>query len=76
MILCLISFIYCDTKRHKVKFKRGELYINSPVRIKNKNATINPINNNDKSFQYVAAITLSYEDIKHMQIEYQELNLL
>ena len=41
-------------------------YINSPVRIKNKNATINPINNDDKSFQYLAAITLSYEDIEHM----------
>ena len=37
----------------------------SPNRIKNKKATINPINNKDhKCFQYAVTVTLNHEDIK------------
>ena len=39
--------------------------IYSPDWIKNKRATINPINKKDnKSFQYAVTVTLNYEEIK------------
>ena len=42
----------------------GGSYIDSPDWIKNKKATINPINKQDKSFQYAVTVTLNYEEIK------------
>ena len=51
-----------------INFKRGRTYINSPDWIKNKKATINPINKKDnKCFQYANAfktVTLDYEEIR------------
>ena len=41
-------------KCHKVSFKRGGSYIDSPDWIKKKKATINPKNTDDKCFQYAA----------------------
>ena len=42
---------------NKIGFSRGGSYIDSPKWLKNKNATINPKNNDDKCFQY--ALTVS-----------------
>ena len=48
--------------------------IDSPDWIKNKKATINPINKKDnRCFQYAITIALSYEEIKN---DPQKLNLL
>ena len=49
-------------KCNKVNFRRGGSYIDSPDWIKK--ATINPKNTDDKCFQYAAAVTLNYEEIK------------
>ena len=46
---------------NKVSFSRGESYIDS---LKNKKATINPKNNDDKCFQYALIVALNYEKIK------------
>ena len=53
-------------KCHKVNLNRGGLYIDW---IKNKNATINPINKKDnKCFQYAITVGLNYEEIgKHAE---------
>ena len=52
-------------KCHKINLNRGGSYIDSPDWIKNKKATINPINKKDnKCFQYALTITLNYEEIK------------
>ena len=51
-------------KCHKTNFKRSRSNIESPDCIKNKKATINPINNkNNKYFQYAATFALNYEKI-------------
>ena len=47
MILFLIQF---NCKYHKVNFKCGGSYIDSPDWIKKKKATINPKNTDDKCF--------------------------
>ena len=54
-------------KCHKISFKRGGSSIDSPDWIKNKKATINPINKKDnKYFQYSITATLEHEEIgKH-----------
>ena len=54
--------MYC--KCHKVNFKRVGSYLVSPDCIKNKKATINPKNEDDKCFQYVTTVALNYEEIK------------
>ena len=47
-------------KCHKINSNRSGSYIDSPDWIKNKKATINPINKKDsKCFQYVVAVELS-----------------
>ena len=43
---------------------RGGSYIDSPTWLKNKKATVNPKNNDDKCFQYAAAFALNHEHIK------------
>ena len=49
---------------HKINPNRGGLYIDSPDWIKNKKATINPINKKDnKCFQYAATVVLNHEEI-------------
>ena len=48
-------------KCHKVNPNHGGSYIDSPDQIKNRKATINPIN---KCFQYVLIAVLNREEIK------------
>ena len=48
-------------KCHKVNFYCGGSNIDSPDWIKKKKATINPKNEDDKYFQYAAAVALNYE---------------
>ena len=41
-----------------------DLYIDPPDWMKNKKATINPINKKEKCFQYAITVVLNYEEIK------------
>ena len=53
---------------HKVDLKRSGSYIETPEWIKNKGATINSQNDDDKWFQYASTIALNYDEIeKHHQ---------
>ena len=47
---------------HKVNFRRGGSYIDSPDWIKMKKATINPKKKNAKCFQYAVTVDLNYEE--------------
>ena len=47
---------------HKVNFKRCGSYIDSPDWIKDKKATINPQNEDDKCFHYAATVALNYKE--------------
>ena len=51
-------------KLHKISLNRGGSYIDSPKWLKNKKATINPKNNDDKCFQYALTVALNHEQIK------------
>ena len=59
--LSLIMFIYC--KCHKINPNRGRSYVGSSELIKNKKATISPINKKYKYFQYVLTVALNYKQI-------------
>ena len=55
---------------HKVSLNRGGSYIVSPKWLKNKKATINLKNKDDKCFQYALTVALNYEQIfKNPQYE-------
>ena len=63
------DFIFDSVQRlchicHKINFKHGASYIDSPDRIKKKKATINPKKTDDKCFQYSVAVALNYEEIE------------
>ena len=45
---------------HKISLKRGKSYIKCPEWLRNKEATINPKNNNDNCFQYALTIALNH----------------
>ena len=49
---------------NKVTLSRGGSYIDSPKWVKNKKATINPKNKDDKCFQYALTVALNYEQIE------------
>ena len=49
---------------NKVSLSRGGSYIDFPKWLKNKKATINPKNKDDKCFQYALTIAPNYEKIK------------
>ena len=51
-------------KCHKINFKLGGSYIDSPGWIEKKKATINPNNEDDKCFQYATTVALNHEEIK------------
>ena len=57
-----VDILYYDLD--KISPNCGGSYIDSPKWLKNKKATINPKNNDDKCFQYVITIVLNYEQIK------------
>ena len=48
-----------------ISLSRGGSYINSPHWLKNKKATINLKNNDDKCFQYASTVALNYQKIKN-----------
>ena len=48
---------------HKTSLNRSVL--NCPKWLKNKKATINPKNNDDKCFQYAVTVVLNYQNIKN-----------
>ena len=50
---------------NKISLSRGGSYIDFPKWIKNKKATINPKNNEDKCFQYALTVALNYQEIKN-----------
>ena len=50
-------------KLHKISLNTGGSYIYSPKWLKNKKATINPKNNDDKCFQYALTVALNHEQI-------------
>ena len=47
---------------HKLNFKCGWSYIDSPDWIKSKNAIVNPKNEDDKCLQYATTVALNYEE--------------
>ena len=47
-----------------MSLNRGDSYIDSPKWLKNKKATINPNNIDDKCFQYDLTVALIYQSIK------------
>ena len=49
-------------KCHKVNFKRGNSYLDSPDWIKK--AKLNSENTDNKCFQYAANVALNYEEIE------------
>ena len=56
-----IDVLYCNL--NKVSLSKGGLYIDFPKWLKNKKATINPKNNDDKCFQSALTAALNYEKI-------------
>ena len=50
---------------HKISLKSGKSYEDSPKWLKNKKATINPKDNDDKYFQYAIIAALNHEKIKN-----------
>ena len=53
-----------DYNLNKISLSRGGSYIHSPKWLKDKKATINPKNNDDKCFQYAITVALNHEQIK------------
>ena len=51
-----VNMLYYDL--NKINLNRGGSYIDSPEWIKNKKATINPNNNDNKCFQYALTVAL------------------
>ena len=49
----------------KISLKRGGSYVDSSKWQKNKKATINPKNNDDKCFQYALTVASKYQNIKN-----------
>ena len=57
-----VDALYYDL--NKISLSRGGSYINSPEWLRNKKATMNPKNSDDKFFQYALTVALNYEQIK------------
>ena len=57
-----VDALYYDL--NKISFSKGRSYIDSSESLKNKKATINPKNNDDKCFQYALTLALNHEQIK------------
>ena len=61
-----VQLLYC--KCYKIYPNHGRSYIDSPDSIKNKKATINPINKKDnKCFQQAITVILNYKIKKDLQ---------
>ena len=59
----------------KISLNRGGSYTDSPNWLKNKKATINPKNNNDKCFKYAITGVLNHKSIVKDQQEISKINL-
>ena len=57
-----VDVLYYDL--NKVSLNRGKSYTESPEWLKNKKATINPKNNDNRCFQYALNVALNHEQIK------------
>ena len=57
-----VNFLYYDF--NKISLNRGGSYTDSPKWLKDKKSTINPINNDDKCFQYAATLALNLDKIR------------
>ena len=57
-----VNFLYYDF--NKISISRGGSYIDSPKWLKDKKSTINPINNDDKCFQYAVTLALNLDKIR------------
>ena len=57
-----VDALYYDL--NKISLNRGGSNIDYPKWLKNKKATINPKNNDDKCFQYALTVALHHEQIK------------
>ena len=53
-----VDVLYYDL--NKIRLNKAGSYKNSSEWLKNKKATINPKNNDDKCFQYALTVTLNY----------------
>ena len=53
-----------EYKLNKIGLNRGGPYIDSPKWLRNKKATIDSKNNDDKCFQFALTVALSYQNIK------------
>ena len=62
LIFDSVDVLYYDL--NKTSLNRGGSYIDSLEWLKTKKATINPKNNDNKSFQYALTVALNYEKIK------------
>ena len=60
-----VNFLYYDF--NKTSLNSGGSCIDSPKWLKDKRSTINPKNNDDKCFQYVATLALNLDKIKDPQ---------
>ena len=58
-----LDILYYDL--HKISVNRGGSYIDSPKWLKDKKATINLKNKDDRCFQYAVTIALNYQKIKN-----------
>ena len=70
-----VDLLYYHLQKTSVK-RTGSSYTDSPKCLKNKKATMNPRNNDDKCFQYALTVPLNYQNIKKTLKEYQTLNPL
>ena len=61
-IFDIVDTMYYDL--HQISLNRGGTYIDSPKWLKNKKATINPKNKDDRCLQYLVTIALNYQKIK------------
>ena len=71
-----VFFDSVDLLCYKISLNREGSYIDSPKWLKNKKATINPQNNDDKCFQYAITAALIMHKLDVIQKEYLILNFL
>ena len=50
---------------NKISLSRGGSYIDSPKWLKNKKATINPKNTDERCFQYALTVALNHDQFKN-----------
>ena len=73
LIFDIVDLLYY--KFLKISLNRGGSYTDSPNWLKNKKATINPKNNNDKCFKYAITGALNHKSIVKDQQEISKINL-